>query len=159
MASDLRFVRYLTQQFYFHPVGGSVLASAVRLGIGRGLGQELVETERFFAGGSTTVRGFPQDGLGPSDFFGPTGGNSMFVANQEVRFPITRWLRGVGFIDAGNVFPTIRDLRLGGLEVGTGLGLRINSPIAVLRIDYGVPLTNRDVYSRARWYFAFGQTF
>ncbi len=159
MASDLRFVRYLTQQFYFHPVGDTVLASAVRLGIGRGLGQDLVPHLRFFAGGGTTVRGFPQDGLGPSDFFGPTGGNSMFVANQEVRVPITRWLRGVGFIDAGNVFPTIRDMRLRGLEVGTGLGLRINSPIAVLRIDYGVPLTNRDVYTRARWYFAFGQTF
>jgi outer membrane translocation and assembly module TamA len=38
------------------------------------------------------------------------------------------------------------------------VGLRIHSPFAIIRLDYGVPLTNRDT-QRARWYFGIGQTF
>lgn len=156
LGSDLPFVRYLSQQFYFRPVGSSaVLASAVRLGLGAGLGQDrdLVESEKFYAGGSTTVRGFAEDSLGG------IGGNSLLVLNQEVRFPIYRWFRGVAFLDAGNVFPTIRDLSPGRLAVGTGFGLRVNAPFAVLRVDFGMPLTDRDREPLGRWYFAFGQTF
>lgn len=161
LGSDLPFVRYLTQQFYFRPVGRTVLASAVRLGLGRGLGQDidLESSERFYAGGSTTVRGFGEDSLGPRDGFGVTGGNSLLVFNQEARFPVYRWVRGVAFLDAGNVFPTVRELSIGKLEVGTGFGLRIDSPFAVIRIDYGTALTSRDREPRGRWYFAFGQTF
>lgn len=159
LGSDLRFVRYLAQQFYFRPTGSATLASAVRLGLGLGLGQELISSEKFFAGGGSTVRGFGENSLGEYDFFGPIGGNSLLVLNQEARFPIYRWVRGVAFIDAGNVFPTISDLRLRDLAVGTGFGLRITSPFAVIRVDYGMPLTDRANQPRGRWYFAFGQTF
>jgi outer membrane protein assembly complex protein YaeT len=160
LGSDLRFVRFLTQQYYFHRVGNhAVLASAFRVGLGRGFGQDLIPSERFFTGGGTSVRGFAEDAVGGRDFLGfPNGGASLVQFNQEVRFPIYRWFRGVGFFDAGNVFPTVRDLTFTDLERGAGLGLRINSPFATIRIDYGVPLTNRDS-QRARWYFGIGQTF
>ena len=138
LGSDLRFAKYLAQQFYYTRVGGYVvLASAARVGVAAGFGQELIRSERFFAGGGYSVRGYPEDSLGPHDFFGASGGNALLVLNQEVRFPIAWRFRGVGFIDAGNVFPRARDLSFAGLRVGYGLGLRIDSPFALLRVDYG----------------------
>ena len=136
------------------------LASAVRLGIGHGIGQDLIPTEKFYTGGGTSVRGYAQNGLGPIDeILGPSGGDAMLVLNQEARFPVFRWLRGVGFVDAGNVFAKVRDVSIGGLKVGAGLGLRLNTPFALLRVDFGVPLSRDAGARRSRWYFSFGETF
>lgn len=160
LGSHVRFIRYLAQQYYFRGVGEhTVLASAFRLGMGRGFDQDLIATEKFYAGGSSTVRGFGEQSLGEAGFFGPAGGNSLIVLNQEIRFPMYRWVRGAAFLDAGNVFPTIRDLSFTNLEVGTGFGVRVESPFALIRVDFGVPLTNRANQPRARWYFAIGHTF
>src|SRR4030095_7170281 len=79
LGSDLRFIRYLAQQYYFKRVSTRVvLASALRVGAGRGLGQELIRSERFFAGGGTSVRGFAEDALGERSVLGdPTGGHAL----------------------------------------------------------------------------------
>jgi outer membrane protein assembly complex protein YaeT len=161
LGSDLRFIRYLSQQYYFKTVReGVVLASAFRAGAGRGFGQDLISSEKFFVGGGTSVRGFAEDGIGDVDFLGdPTGGNALVLFNQEVRFPIYGWVRGVGFLDAGNVFTRAGDFSLGDLEAGTGFGLRIDSPFALVRIDYGIPLTDRRRQPFGRWYFGIGHTF
>ena len=137
-----------------------VLASALRIGLGRGFDQELIPSERFYAGGGTTVRGFAEDGLGGVDFFGdPRGGNGMLILNQEARVPMFGWVHGVAFIDAGNVFEKASEFSLSNLEAGAGGGLRINSPFALLRVDFGVPLTNRRRQSSGRWYFGIGHSF
>ena len=161
LGSDIRFIRYLAQQYYFRSFGDAfVLASAFRLGAARGFGQDLIPSEKFYAGGGTSVRGFAEEGLGEPDFFGdPIGGNALLLLNQEVRFPLYKWVRGVGFIDAGNVFPLARDVSLANLEAGAGFGIRIYSPFALLRIDFGMPLTSRQREPSGRWYFAIGQTF
>ena len=104
--------------------------------------------------------GFAEDGLGEVDFFGdPAGGNSMLILNQELRFPVYRWAGGVVFVDAGNVFPRASDISLTNLEAGAGFGLRINSPFALVRVDFGMPLTRRGREPLGRWYFGIGQTF
>jgi outer membrane protein assembly complex protein YaeT len=161
LGSDLRFVRYLVQQYYYRqPHRRLVLASAARVGLGRGFDQDLIPSERFYAGGGTTVRGFAEDALGEADFFGdPRGGNSMLVLNQEARMFLFGWVHGVAFVDAGNVFPKASDFSLTHLEAGAGGGLRIHSPFALLRIDFGVPLTNRPRQSSGRWYFGIGHAF
>ena len=160
LGSDLRFIRYLAQQHYYKTVRRIVLASALRLGLGRGFDQELIPSERFYAGGGTTVRGFAEDGLGGVDFVGdPRGGNGMLVLNQEARMPLFGWVHGVAFVDAGNVFEKASEFSLSNLEVGAGGGLRINSPFALLRIDFGIPLTNRPRQSSGRWYFGIGHAF
>lgn len=161
LGSDLRFVKYLSQQYYFRTFWNDVvLASAFRLGLGRGFGQDLIPSERFYAGGGTSVRGFAEDSLGPLDFAGdPRGGNGLILLNQEIRFPVYRWVRGVSFVDAGNVFGTAGDLSLDTLEAGAGAGLRIHSPFALVRIDLGVPLTSRQRQPRARWYVGIGHAF
>ncbi|MBI4476695.1 MAG: translocation/assembly module TamB domain-containing protein [Acidobacteria bacterium] len=161
LGSDLRFIKYLAQQTYFRPVHQLVLASSARLGVGRGFGQDLIPSEQFLAGGANTVRGYEDDALGGLDFLGePVGGNAMIVLNQEFRFPVYKWVGGVGFVDAGNVFPSARDLDLLNLKVGVGAGVRVSTPFALVRVDFGLPLSERATGGRrGRWYFSIGQIF
>jgi outer membrane protein assembly factor BamA len=164
LGSELRFVKYLLQQFFFRPLAPAVVsASAIRVGAGRGFGQELLPSERFYAGGVNTVRGYAEDSLGSRDFFGDAqGGQAEIILNQELRFPLFRWIRGVGFLDAGNVFDRAGDLSLTGLAVGVGAGLRFSTPVGLFRLDLGVPLSRLDadqVERRPRWHFSFGQMF
>lgn len=162
--SELRFIKYLAQSYYFRPVGPAaaplVFASAARFGIGRGFGQDLIPTEKFFVGGATSVRGYPEDSLGELDFFGdPIGGNAFLLFNQEMRFPVFRWIRGVGFLDAGSTFPTVSDLSFGDLVVGVGAGFRVSTPFALVRVDFARALSPREGQRATRWYVSIGQVF
>jgi outer membrane protein assembly complex protein YaeT len=165
LGSDVRFVKYLLQQNYYRPLGsGLMVATAGRLGLAKGSGQDLIPSERFYAGGGTSVRGYATDVLGPQDFFGiPTGGNALLVLNEELRFPLFTIFSGVGFFDAGNVFASVGDLSLSDLATSVGLGVRVATPFALIRFDYGVPLNpSPDLPPstwRTRWFFSLGQAF
>jgi outer membrane protein insertion porin family len=159
--SDIRFVRELVQAYYFRPWRGVVFASAARFGVVQPLGgQELVTSERFFAGGPRTVRGVAEESLGERDFFGlPKGGEALLVLNQEARFPIYGWVGGVVFFDAGNVFQRPKDLRFGDLVQSTGFGVRIATPFALLRIDYARANAGGPVVRSGSFIFGIGQAF
>jgi outer membrane protein assembly factor BamA/autotransporter translocation and assembly factor TamB len=158
LGSDIRFVKTLTQAYHFRPWRGVVLASAARVGTAQALGgQDLILSERFFAGGSRTVRGVPEGSLGERDFLDEAiGGEGLIVLNQEVRIPLHPWFRAVGFVDAGNAFATLRDMSLRGLVGSTGVGLRIVTPVVMVRVDYGRVVWNG---SGHRWTFGIGQAF
>jgi outer membrane protein insertion porin family len=168
LGSQFRFVKYVGQAYRFQDVHGVVLASAARLGLVRALGgQELIVSERFFAGGSRTVRGVDENSLGDRDIFGdPAGGEAMLVLNQEARVPIYKWLGGVAFVDAGNIFRQPRDLRLNQLAGAIGFGLRLSTPFALLRADYGrsewwgatIPPSGSALRS-GQWFIGIGQAF
>lgn len=158
--SDLRFVKYVSQTTGFVPSGRVVLAGNLRLGLARGLGQELIVSERFRGGGSTSVRGYGNDTLGPIDVFGePAGGNGLLVLNGEVRVPLGRSIRGVSFIDAGNVVARASELRFDDLKVGVGFGLRVETPVGLVRVDVGRPVPRRAGEPGLRWYFSLGHAF
>ena len=161
LGSDVRFVKYLAQQFYYRPIGrGVILASAVRLGLARAFEQELIPSERFVAGGGNSVRGYREDSLGPTDFLGEVvGGNALLIINQEVRFPVVGRFGGVAFFDAGNAFDSVRDLSLADLRMSLGLGLRVQTPFALLRADYGARLRRRSGEPSGRWFFSIGHAF
>ena len=145
LGSDLLFVRSLTQAYHFRPWKSLVFASAARYGAVKPLEEQLlVSSLRFFAGGARTVRGVAEDSLGGLDFLGdPIGGRGLLTLNQEIRFPLYRWLRGVGFVDMGNVFPEVSGVRLRELVGSTGFGLRLVTPFALFRVDYGKTIWNR----------------
>ena len=154
LGSDVHFSKYFIQHNSYRALHRVVFAASGRLGLATGYGQDLILSERFRTGGGNSVRGFKEDALGPID-----GGNALLVLNGEVRFPIVWRFRGVGFLDAGNTFATVGDLRLSGLRAGTGAGLRVQTPFALLRIDLGAPIARRPGESRARWFFSIGQSF
>jgi translocation and assembly module TamA len=127
-----------------------------------------VDTERdpaalllyFTTGGGSSVRGYDDDSLTPAYALGaPVGGKVLLVFNEEIRVPITRRLGVVGFVDAGNTFTGLDTLTPGGLEVGAGGGLRVDTPLAVLRLDIAAPLPRPPGGPRARWYVSIGQAF
>jgi outer membrane translocation and assembly module TamA len=105
---------------------------------------DLPASERFFAGGDTTVRGWGQDQLGTPatlDLNGfPKGGNSVVVLNAELRVPVWRDVGVVAFLDGGNVFRRIEDFDVSEIRGAAGFGLRYRSPVGPLRLDLGFKL-------------------
>jgi outer membrane protein insertion porin family len=154
---------------------GTVFAASARLGAAVGFpsaagSRDLPASERFFAGGDTTVRGFALDRLGVrhtparesdtlDDAGFPLGGNSLLLLNGELRMPITQSVRVVGFADVGNVFKTVSDLGLGELRPAVGGGLRYKSPVGPLRFDLGFKTPKRIGESRVEWFITFGEAF
>jgi outer membrane protein assembly factor BamA len=160
--SDVAFGRYQVQHFVYRPAGTVTLASGVRAGLldvddARQPASLLLY---FTTGGATTVRGYESDALTSGYVLGlPVGGKVLLVLNQEARVPLTRRLGVVGFVDAGNTFTGLDTFSLGGLKLGVGGGVRLDTPVAVLRLDIGIPLPRQPAGPRARWYASIGQAF
>jgi outer membrane protein assembly factor BamA len=161
LGSEIRFVRVFSQARYFWSRKGTTFASAAQYGVVVPLGgQEVIPSERFYTGGSTSIRGLVEDGAGPRDFFGPVGGRVLLLFNQEARVPLTRWLQGVGFVDAGNVFQAPGETSLGGMTTAIGGGARFVTPFALIRVDYGRVVRGLpEGAARGRWMFAIGHAF
>jgi outer membrane protein insertion porin family len=129
---------------------------------------ELPASERFFAGGDTTVRGFVLDQLGAADTLNdqgfPSGGNGLVVLNLELRAPYWQGLGAVGFLDAGNVYKRASDLSLTDLRPAAGFGVRYRSPLGPLRVDLGFNLNRQVLSNGARergsvFHISLGQAF
>jgi outer membrane protein insertion porin family len=107
----------------------------------------LPESERFFAGGDTTIRGYAVDTVGTPDTITstgvPIGGNAVIILNAELRTPIAGPVGGVFFIDGGNVFNRTSDLDLTNLIGSIGTGVRVKSPVGPIRFDIGFKLNRR----------------
>jgi outer membrane protein assembly factor BamA len=139
-----------------------VLALAARLGLATPFASssDLPIEDRFFAGGANSVRGYREQRVGPLDANGdPIGGNGLVVLNAEYRFPIWRWFGGAVFIDAGAVTPRVRDLAGSAFRVGAGGGLRLNTPVGPVRLDFGYALNAIPGEDRLQIYLAIGNPF
>jgi outer membrane protein assembly complex protein YaeT len=181
LGSETGFARYYGQYFRYVPLDkflGRTLkdnegrriapklfyAGALRLALTSSFsGADLISPERFFAGGGTTMRGFQQDLLGPvvlqpDGTYRPTGGEGLFLFNNEIRFPIVSILQGVGFLDLGNVYPRLTDFNFS-LRKSAGIGLRVKIKYIPLRFDYGYKLDRRPGESAGAFFFSIGQAF
>lgn len=160
--SDARFASAEAQHArYFAAFSGVTAAANVRLGITRNFGNsEIPISERFFLGGSNSVRAFGLDELGPR-YTGadgrlyPEGGSAFFNSNLELRFPLFIDISGVTFYDNGQVFKEIGDFDFSELEHVLGLGLRMATPLGPLRLDYGSSLKSNNT----QFFITFGHAF
>lgn len=143
------------KDFYRTTMGGSyyiplkfksVLEMRVRSGFVNAYGdsENVPIFERFFAGGARSIRGYDERGVGPQDSStkDPVGGESMLVANVEYTIPLIDFLKLAAFFDAGNVWSDIKDFGTDEIKSGTGLGLRVKTPIGPINLDYGYPLSD-----------------
>jgi outer membrane protein assembly factor BamA len=130
--------------------------------------EEVPASERFFAGGDTTVRGFILDQLGTPETIDqdgfPIGGNGLSIFNAELRIPVRGGLGAVGFFDAGNVFARATDISLADLRGAVGVGIRYQSPVGPIRVDVGFKTTRREIVpgvpeKLAVWHISLGQAF
>lgn len=115
--------------------------------------------QRFYAGGSGTVRGYKYQSIGPSFPSGrPTGGTSMAAATVEYRQRIGESFGAVVFVDAGQVGTSSAPFT-GDLRVGAGLGARYYTPIGPIRLDVAVPLNKQRRDDSFQLYIGIGQAF
>ena len=118
-------------------------------------------TERFFAGGANTLRGFALDDASPirAETGEPIGGNVLMLLNLEFRFPITKRLGGVVFSDNGKVYRRLQVIRLLNWNYNAGFGFRYETPIGPVRVDYGIKLNPRPDESFGRLHVSLGHPF
>jgi len=117
--------------------------------------------QRFYAGGPNTVRGFRLNDLGPRVYVtsdtvnftvapngdtvyatlraSPTGGNTLFLANAELRFPSPVWPQFVRlglFVDVGQLYQRAEEsLSISNFRITPGIGLRVATPLGPVRLD------------------------
>jgi outer membrane protein insertion porin family/translocation and assembly module TamA len=125
-------------------------------------------SKKYFLGGATTIRGwgrFEVSPLSPSGL--PIGGNSLFLFSSELREHIAGSWGAVAFLDTGNVWAESWGIRLNNLRYAVGTGLRYQTPIGPIRLDWGYQLNpipglvvNGQPQTR-RWriHFSIGQAF
>lgn len=142
---------------------GHVLSTSLRLGLTSGLQEnresELISFERFWAGGSTTVRGYEERGLGPEDTTGKHRGNVLFIFNTELRFTILDPFQGILFLDSGNVWGTVEEIDYSWMPTSVGVGVRLILGPLIGGIDYAVPLIAVPGVPTNSLYFRIGSTF
>jgi outer membrane protein assembly factor BamA len=171
-----------TYQRYHGVRTRSVLAWRARAGYADNYGRsDAVPVEnRYFLGGSNSVRGYDESGLGPRDASGNvTGGTFLLLANVELRYPLpllARWnFSGAAFLDSGNVWENVNQVSAGDFNptsnidettpedyrYGVGLGIRYNTPIGPIRLDWGYPLKPDHFNGNENgiWYLSLGQIF
>ncbi len=96
-------------------------------------------TERFFAGGDRSVRGFGFNDLGPRDVNGiNVGGKHQITSTFELVRDLPRNFGVAAFVDVGNAFDRFGDP----LQYSVGIGVRLRLPVVTIGIDVAQPLTN-----------------
>jgi len=159
-----QFTRFVGAMAWYRPLSRNVVLSwrvkggfivSPNVAVGEESGAFIPPEQRFYAGGPNDVRGFDRNELGPVVYVVPegavsptiiadsvrvaaTGGNSLAVANVEVRVPspvFSSRLRLAAFVDAGGVWQRGENERTTVIRVTPGIGLRIATPLGPARLD------------------------
>lgn len=178
--SSANFTTLFGQYATYKPLLGTIWANSIRLGLAKAFSNSFVPTsELFFAGGGTTLRGFPINEAGPQrivpfcdvltgttgcvNISVPIGGRQLFIFNSEIRFPlkmIVKALGGVLFYDGGNVYSAINLSQFPTHYTNTiGLGLRYSTPIGPIRVDVGRNLNPVLGIDATQYFITIGQAF
>ncbi|HUP41429.1 MAG TPA: POTRA domain-containing protein [Vicinamibacterales bacterium] len=168
IGSQVGFFKTFVQGFTYRRLRSSatVVVLGARVGLAAGFPRtvlrdgettivdDLPASERFFAGGDTTVRGFTLDQLGTPETIDqdgfPRGGHGLLVLNLEARVPLRGGLGMVGFVDGGNVWRNVEDMDLSQVRGAVGFGLRYRSPVGPIRVDLGFKLDRRTLAKEGR---------
>ncbi len=140
--------------------GLSVLALRGLVGSAEGATQfELPPDQRFYGGGSTTVRGYKYQSLGPLFRDGyPEGGAAIDAATVELRQRVWHNIGAVVFADAGQVNTSSAPFQ-GKLQEGVGVGARYYTPIGPIRVDVAMPVSKPPRGDSFELYLGLGQAF
>ena len=159
--NEYRFTRTILDfRYYAALTGWIVMATRVKIGSMRShdTPEFIPFEERFYSGGSISIRGWARSTLGPLDSAGrPIGGSSLLETELEFRFPHGTPLQGVLFVEAGNVWGTSGTYKLDDLGYSVGTGFRYATPIGPLRLDIAHPIFRGD--QKVQWWFSIGHAF
>ena len=150
--SETDFTRLLVRNSTYYQIGREiVLARSLQFGYIQRWGglSEIPLSERYFSGGASTNRAFPDNQAGPRDPLTgfPIGGSALFFHSTELRFPlIGDSIGGVLFHDMGNVYSDVtsisfrfRQRNLQDFDYmvhSIGFGIRVRTPVGPIRADF-----------------------
>ena len=165
--SDLEYYRITYDLSRYFPVTKSTtlkLKGVAGYGNGYGDTDELPFYKNFFAGGSSTVRGYGPRSLGPRDIItdDPIGGSKRILVNMAYRFPMpgvgadNKTMRLSLFADGGMVYGPNQKVEVDELRYSTGLAFNWFSPIGPLSLSYAVPLNDKPEDDTERLQFSIG---
>lgn len=162
----------------YAPFGGGVLAGSLRSGFinprtdsdpQRPDPIDVPISVRFFAGGRISHRAFATDKLGIpgetlTDAGDPIGGGGLLLVNLEWRLPLWGPVGANLFVDGGNVWREYGDIEARQIRWGGGLGVRVETPVGPLRLEYGWKLRRElsaagKMESPGQLYLSFGNPF
>lgn len=158
------FIRSVGRLRYFYSWKRStILATALEVGWMDFFGEskDIPLSERFYTGGPNSLRGFGYQLVGPLDAErDPVGGRFMLVWNLlEIRQALYKMFGMALFADVGNVWPEPKDFHLEDIRTSAGFGLRVNTPVGILRLDYGFNLQPKPGEPGGKLYFSMGHAF
>ena len=166
LMGDKDFIKsFLLSSFYYSPIQKIVVEVKGRAGLANSYGDtdKVPIYERFYAGGANTIRGYRERKVGPRDPSSndPIGGEAVLVGNVELTFPIyEKVIKGALFYDVGNVWGQLEDFAQGNYKQGTGVGIRVKTPIGPIKLDWGYPLNeNQDDKREGQFYFSVSHGF
>jgi translocation and assembly module TamA len=145
--------------------GRSVLAARALAGIAQGAGEfSLPPDQRFYAGGSGTIRGYAYQSVGPQFVLdgNPSGGTKISSGSLEFRQRFGTNYGAVAFIDGGQVSASLTNVpgvTPEGFRVGVGAGMRYYTPIGPIRLDVAVPTKHDPGDGNFQVYIGLGQAF
>ncbi len=146
--------------------GRTVLALRGLAGIAEGAGElSLPPDQRFYGGGSGTIRGYQYQSVGPRFQPGtpaaglPIGGTAITAGSLELRQRFgTNW-GAAFFVDAGQVSGSLEAVP-DQFSIGVGAGMRYYTPIGPIRFDIAVPTKRQDsAQDKFEFYIGLGQSF
>jgi outer membrane protein insertion porin family len=159
LGSSYHFASVLVEGRYYRSVAGMVVASRLKSGVIESFdpsGFVPIE-DRFFSGGSQSVRGWGRSRLGPISGDKPVGGLALLELSIELRYPLLWKISGAVFMDAGNVWRDVQNTSLDDLRYAAGLGLRYTTPIGPVRLDAARPVW--DDQSLWQFHLSVGEAF
>jgi outer membrane protein insertion porin family len=170
LGADNNFTKFAFESSQYWPLGWRFVGN-VRgtfwYGDSFGDSPYLPVQERFFLGGANTLRGFRNFTVSPTDPAGGdglTGGNKAWFVNTELIRPLYDpvRLRGLIFFDIGNNLDersSLTDLVTSNARYSAGVGIRFNSPIGAMRLEWGFNLNRRENEKTQVLHFSAGTSF
>lgn len=150
LGGSSQFSKVQVEHSRFLQVRGGGYVFAVRGMGGRVLTGRLEENELFRIGGSDSLRGYQRGDAGLT-------GDKVLLFNAEFRFPIVERVQGVVFTDWGRAWDEKETMNITDLRHSYGLGVRLDTPLGLMRFDYGWPQSGTD--RKGSFVFGLGQTF
>ena len=146
LGGNFDFYKFTAEGRFYKQLGnGHVLA--LRL-MGGYISGHISYSDLFSLGGANNLRGYEDDQF---------KGDKMYAATLEYRLPIAKKVQGVLFTDVGSTWgidrgqiPWYKDDR--SIHFSAGVGLRLQTPIGPVRLDYGYG-------KKGKFHFSFGTQF
>lgn len=165
LGGDADFTKFDATISYYHPLPfDMVYHNKVAAGWSFANSSSILPVfEKYYLGGINTIRGFKNTEISPRDPITQEkiGGAKMWYTNFEIIFPLVEdlGLKGLVFLDFGNVYEESSSWDFADLKKVAGLGFRWLSPMGPLRLEWGYNLDPTDIETKSNWDFSMGGSF